>query len=354
MKSEKRVLSLAMVITALVATLIFSLISCAKRKYPFISGTSQLMGTEVNITIYPQNVEEDYDHYYQTALGAIEEVSTVASAYNEESELYQLNLSAGNESGYTVSYLLSDLLIKAREVYLLTDGAFDPSVAPLVSAYGFDYHPKTGEASQPYMPTQNEIDALLPLVDFGRVLLDEESGVVFLPKDMRLDLGAIAKGYAADLACSRVSYSVKGMMVDIGGDIAIYGERPDGEPWVVAIADPREPEKTFVELAITKNCGIATSGDYERYFEMDGVRYGHIIDPDTGFPAQWMVSVTVIAPNATMADGLATAIFVLGVEKGLFLINGLPDVSAIIYTEEDGRLIAHYSQNAKDFISKEK
>jgi len=339
---------IAVVLIILVLSLTVS--SCGKKRYAFISGTTQMMGTEVNITIYPYDEEADSQYFYNRTLETIEEVADIAAAFRQESELYALNQSAGAVGGYTVSYTLMDILVKSREAYELTGGAFDPTVAPLVFAYGFDYHPATGEESKPHSLTDEELEKLLPLVGYDKVLLDEEGGVVFLPSGMNIDLGAIAKGYAADLACDGIYYSVKGVMVDIGGDISIRGRKPSGDPWLVAIADPRDPEKTLAELALTGDCGVATSGDYERYFEVDDERYSHIIDPRTGLPARWVVSTTVIAPTATLADALTTAVFVLGVSEGIALIDQLADTEVIIYTEESGELIAHYSVGAEELL----
>lgn len=335
----------------LIILAILALTVCSKKPPAFITGTTHSMGTVVNISIYSAEQPTNLEELYQRAMQAIEEVSAHAAGFHQGSELYDLNQSAGDAEGFVVSPILLDLLLKSQEAYRLTSGAFDPTVAPLVSAYNFAYDSKTGEKNTPHPLTAQQVSALLPLVGFNKVLVDEERSKVYLPAGMSIDLGAVAKGYAADLACERVAKEVSGVMVEIGGDIAIRGVKPDGEPWQVAIADPRHPQETLVEFLLTGDCGVATSGDYERYFEVDGIRYSHIIDPKTGLPAHYMVSVTVVAPTAALADALATGIFVLGVEPGLALVEQLPGVEVLIYTDEDGKLGAHYSSGFEKFLA---
>ena len=343
-----RIKSTAVILVILVT---LALAPCSKKPQTFITGTTHSMGTVVSICIYSAEQNTDLEQLYLQAVQAVEEVSAHAAGFRQGSELYNLNQSAGDAEGFVVSPILLDLLLKSQEAYQLTSGAFDPTVAPLVSAYNFAYDSKTGEKNTPHPLTAQQVSALLPLVGFNKVLVDEEKSKVYLPVGMSIDLGAIAKGYAADLACERVVEEVSGVMVEIGGDIAIRGDKPDGEPWQVAIADPRRPQETLVELLLTGDCGVATSGDYERYFEVDGIRYSHIIDPKTGLPAHYMVSVTVVAPTAALADALATGIFVLGVEPGLALVEQLPGVEVLIYTEEDGKLRAHYSSGFEKFLA---
>jgi thiamine biosynthesis lipoprotein len=325
--------------------------SCSHKPPAFITGTTHSMGTVVNVTIYPAGADADPDQLYLQAVQAIEEVASHAAGFRQGSELYNLNQSAGDTQGFVISPILLDLLLKSQEAYRLTSGAFDPTVAPLVSAYDFGYDKSTGKKGTPHPLTPQQISALLPLVGFDKVSVDKAESRVYLPSGMSIDLGAIAKGYAADLACQRVAENASGIMVEIGGDIAIRGHKPDGEPWRVAIADPRHPQQTLAELLLTGDCGVATSGDYENYFEVNGIRLSHIIDPRTGLPAQYMVSVTVVAPTGALADALATGIFVLGVDGGLNLAENLPGVEVLIYTEEEGTLVAHCSSGFERFLA---
>jgi len=248
-----------------------------------------------------------------------------------EGELARLN-AEGRSRPVRVSPELFQLLERSLEYHELTEGKFDITLGKLVELWGFG----EGAQSPPRRPPPPEaIEALLT----GRWLkLDREEGTVQLGPTTELDLGGIAKGYAVDRAIEVLQkYGVQAALVNAGGDIRVLGGRPGlfgSRPFRIAIQHPREEGEILGIVELEGGQAIATSGDYERYFIYNGVRYHHILDPATGLPAWGCISVTVIAPTATEADALATGVFVLGPERGLALIEQLPQVEGIVVTPE--------------------
>jgi thiamine biosynthesis lipoprotein len=177
----------------------------------------------------------------------------------------------------------------------------------------------------------------LPAVDWRQVQVDRDRATIrFLSPGMRIDLGGIAKGYAVDRSIQTLrSLGIRHAMVNAGGDTRLLGDRR-GKPWIVGIRDPRNEGRMVTRLPLEDEA-ISTSGDYERYFEEDGVRYHHILVPGTGKSANEVRSATIIGPDATQTDGLSTTVFVLGVERGMALVSGLPGVEAVI-VDRDGRV----------------
>ncbi|MCK4594128.1 FAD:protein FMN transferase [bacterium] len=259
---------------------------------------------------------------------AIEDVERWADSRNPEAEVFQLNQRAG-EGPVTVSAALARILETSIEVAEDSNGAFDPTVLPLILAYGF------GGENQG-VPDAEELQAVLSYVDYRQVKLGENS--VEIPSGFALDLGGVAKGYAADEALRAMwDAGAEAGLVNIGGDIAVFGERPGGGPWRVGVQHPRAPGELFAVLTL-ENEAVATSGDYERYFIEDDVRYHHLLDPKTGLPARELVSVTVVAPSCVLADAYATAVFILGHNEGFKHLEANDSLEGMLILEEDGLL----------------
>jgi len=224
---------------------------------------------------------------------------------------------------------------EALEIAALSDGAFDPTILSLTGLWSFD----TGGR----LPAPGEIEEALTRVNYRRVEV-QPPRTVSLPPGFGLDLGGIAKGAVVDLLAALLDEKVgPNYLIDAGGDILVSGLKEDARPWVIAIQHPRDPQRFVGKLSLGVKGGklaVVTSGDYERYFDQDGRRYHHILDPRTGFPAAGPASVTVIAPTCARADGLATAVFVLGARRGLALLESLPDAEGLILSETDGGLSA--------------
>jgi thiamine biosynthesis lipoprotein len=192
------------------------------------------------------------------------------------------------------------------------------------------------------VPEPVEIEAAAALVDYSLMENDYAAGKVFLPSSgMALDLGGIAKGYIVDRGLELLARSGIGhALLNAGGDIGILGPKPDGSPWRIGVKHPRRDDELIAVISWLKKGAVVTSGDYERFFEEDGERYHHILDPRTGYPARNLLSATVVAPTAIEADALSTALFVMGPQRGLELVESLPGVEAILVTPQLELLIS--------------
>jgi thiamine biosynthesis lipoprotein len=269
------------------------------------TGSTFAMDTLVTVTVYgPRAAERG-----RLALAEFERLDKLLSAFRTESEVGQVNAAAGREP-VRVSRETVDLVALALRYAALSGGAFDPTVGPLVRLWAIG----NGRSAP---PAAGEVEKARELVDYRRVMLDQPGRRLYLPRrGMALDLGAVAKGYAAERAAGLLRQAgVKSALIDAGGNIAALGTRPDGRPWRVGLQHPRRPGEIFGVLAVADRA-VVTSGDYERYFESGGRRYHHLLDPATGYPAGGVRSATVVAPSSTLADILSTAVFVLGPERG--------------------------------------
>ena len=221
-----------------------------------------------------------------------------------------------------------DLIERAIGISKLTDGAFDISYASMDRIWKFD-------GSMTKMPSKEEITASVEKVGYQNIILDKKNSTVFLKLEgMKIGFGAIGKGYAADKAKTLlISKGVNSGIINASGDMNTWGKQPNGNEWKVAITNPMDKNKVFALLPIT-NGAVVTSGNYEKYVNFNGKRYTHIIDPRTGYPSTGLISVTVFAPKAELADALATSVFVMGKEAGLDRINQLPKIECIIIDDK--------------------
>ena len=257
-----------------------------------------------------------------------EDVETRWSLFRPESELSRLNASAA-EQPFACSEELWRVLRLAREAWQASDGAFDISAKPLMDLWGF--YRKRGT-----MPTEKEIAAVLPRVGLDKIQFDDEQhSVKFTVPGMALDLGGIAKGVAVDWAKeAAVACGVKAGVINLGGNLALLPEPlPNRESYRIGVRHPLRAEQCLEVLEL-QNCATATSGGYERFVELEGRRYAHIMDPRTGRPAEQMLAVTVIAPSAGQADWMSTAVFVGGEAIGRRLTERYPDTRMLLCFED--------------------
>ncbi len=272
------------------------------------------MGTMVEITAVAPN-----ETLAQAALTAgfqeIRRIEALISTWIETSELSRVNRAAGVEP-VGVSDETFSLLTKALEVAEYTEGGFNIAIGPAVRLWNIPEAPR--------IPSGMELEIAAQYVDYRRIHLDASSRNVFLEKPgMRIDVGGIGKGFAAEKAAAVMrEVGASGGLVAVAGDFRVFGKRADGTAWPIGIQHPRQDGRVLAMLDSTDEA-ISTSGDYERFFIKDGVRYHHILDPRTLQPARLCQSVTIIAPDATMADALATGVFVMGPVKGLALVERL-------------------------------
>ncbi len=248
-------------------------------------------------------------------------LESLFTTYQPDSEISQLGREAGL-SPVAVSEDTVRILELSRHYSDLTGGAFDVTVAPLVRLWGFGVRPPTNP------PEAAEIREQLRLVDYRRVALGPRTA--WVPAGMSIDLGAIGKGYAVDRGFELLRETrVKAAMLDLGGNIRVLGQAQPGADWTIGVRDPFDRGTLVGKLRLPDGMAVATSGNYERYVDMGGRRYAHIIDPRTGLPVEGMAGVTVIAPDATTTDALSTGLFVLGVEAGTKVLRGVPGAAAL-------------------------
>ena len=298
------------------------------------SESSILMGSSFEITV----VAEDEDFAKESLAIAKKEIIRIEdliSSWDQKSETSRINRNAGI-AAVEVSKELFYLIFRAQQISKLSSGAFDLTFAAIDKLWNFD-----GRESE--MPNPDALNASVFNIGYQLIELDEESLTVFLPKKgMKIGFGAIGKGYAADSAKQLlVERGVLGGIINASGDMNTWGTKPDGSSWTIGIVNPMNNKKVFSWFSLEHN-SVVTSGDYEKFTQINGRRYSHIIDPRTGIPSQGIVSCTVFAGKAELADAIATAIFVMGVESGLFLIDQLPDIEAILIDDSG---IIHRSKN---------
>jgi thiamine biosynthesis lipoprotein len=288
------------------------------------------MGTYMMATVYAPD-EEKGRQAIAAAFARVEEIEAATSHYRETSDISKLNAAAGGPP-MPVSKDLWACLRRSAEVSAETDGAFDVTIGPLMALWKRTW--RKGKA-----PSDAETAAAKALVDWRAVRPDPDKPLAqLLKKGMLLDLGAIGKGYAVDQAVAVLRQRrIPAALVDMGGNVAAYGAPPERQAWLIGIRDPSRPGKILPKPIRLLNQGVATSGDYEQFGVVAGRRYSHILDPRTGKPLEGMTSVTVVAPDATTADGYSTALSVLGPEKALTFAEKRPGVEVMIMFERDGK-----------------
>jgi thiamine biosynthesis lipoprotein len=315
--------------------------SCAQ---PVSSQAEFVLGTVCSITLYDHKKKQE--SVYNEVFTRLREIENLMSVNISDSDVSRINAAAGI-APVQVHEDVFKVIERAIFFSRLSDGAFDPSVGPLVSLWGIN-------SDNPQVPPREAIERIILFINWHNIDLDKQTNSVFLRRQfMTLDLGAIAKGYAADEAAAILKNAgIKRAVIDLGGNIVILGEKKDASPWRVGIQKPNTGRGEYIGIIqIPKAATVVTSGVYERYFEAQGRRYHHIFSPLQGYPANnGLVSVTIIASVSMDADALSTAVFVLGFEKGRTLIETLSDVEAVFVFEDNNVRIT----SGVDFILTDK
>jgi len=313
--------------------LVFCSLSCEKDGLHRIARETTAMDTYLSVTLYDDHLSiADGNAIIDSVFAEVNRIEQLMTDYADTSEVGKVNARAGRDS-VAVSPELITILRIANNFSEQSGGSFDVTVGPIVRAWDF-------LGSEHEIPTRGRMRLLRRLVGFRNIAIDSPY-VHLRQRGMRLDLGGIAKGYAVDRCIEILKRrGVKHAIVDLGGNLGVWWEGThalDSSAAEILIRHPRKEGKFFGSFH-AGTCGIATSGDYQRYFIKDGVRYHHIIDPSTGFPARDVVSVTIVADDATTADALSTLVFVLGREKGMEFIKQLPGVEGVMIWEEGDSL----------------
>jgi thiamine biosynthesis lipoprotein len=278
--------------------------------------------------------EADAVAAFAAAFAEFDRLDGQLSVWKEDSEVVRLNAHAGR-GPVPIGRDTMAVLKQAIQGSEWTGGKFDVTFGALSSVWKFDHD------QDDRVPTPAEIAVRLPLVDYRAIVLDEAAGTAALTRPgVRVHLGGVGKGYAVDRAVAILrSHGLRDFMVQSGGDLYVAGHK-DNLPWRLGIRDPRGPGDRIFATVELSDATLSTSGDYERYFIKDGVRYHHLLDPDLGQPARGARSVSIVASSATLADILSTGVFVSGPEAGMALIERLPDAEGVIVTAKNEVLIS--------------
>lgn len=294
----------------IVLSLCISLWSCKSDNLRLFKESRSAMYTVTAVTITAKD-EKEASTAIDEVFKELQRLEGLLNYYSKDSEVHAINVNAGKRA-VKVSKETLEIIQKAITASELTDGGFDVTMGPVIALWDF----KSGK-----MPNKGQIGQALKKVGYRHIKIDETNQTVFLEKEgMEINLGGIIKGYAAEKAVQLLkSMGFIGAIVSVGGDIRAFGSRPDGSLWRVGIQHPRpvkDKDELIGVLSITDSC-VSTSGDYERFFEVDGVRYHHILNPKTGYPSKGIQSLTIIAKDAALCDALSTGLFALGLETAL-------------------------------------
>jgi thiamine biosynthesis lipoprotein len=312
--------------------------ACAPAREHKLEGRT--MGTTYHVTVVTRGSASGLQERIERRLGEIEQS---LSTFREDSEISRFNRFPRVGEEFPVSDDFLQVMKAGARVFALSGGAWDGTVLPLVDLWGFG---PSGPVRDP--PPPEQVAARLADVGFQKIEIREKGALVKRQATVTVDLSSIAPGYAVDQVAELIrKEGVLQFLVEIGGEVRAGGSRLDGRRWRVGIGRPKvdaAPDEVY-RVAPLRDAAFSTSGDYRNYFVRNGVRYSHVLDPRTGRPvANGVVSVSILAPDCTLADGLSTAVMVLGVEAGLALVERLDGVEGLVVRETpDGRLEDHPS-----------
>lgn len=315
-----------------------------------IKQTRMIMGTFAEVSVYSKD-EKTAGQAVEGALDEMERMDRIMSNYKQDSDLSQVNKHAAKSPVPCQGELL-DVIERSHYYSELSGGAFDITVSPLVALWGFFQ-------GKGHVPSDKEIEKVLPAISYKNIVINKNTGtkktstVFFKNTQTQIDLGAIGKGYAVDKALEIVKkFGLENVCINLGGNIYVLGTPHDKTAWKIGIQHPRNKDEILGYLEL-RDEATATSGDYERFFEIKGKRYSHIVNPLTGRPVTGTIATTIVAPTGTEVDALSTSLFVMGHEKGLELVKKIPNVHAmIIYEGNDGKIMIEMTKGFADKFKK--
>lgn len=299
-----------------------------------ISKKIRKMGSDFELIVI-QNSEIEAEKYFEMAIQEIDRIEELLSEFNPNSDTSKINLLKKDEL-LNISEETHRLIARANYISQLCEGDFDISTKPLKALYNFK--------NQNFQKPSNEtLKTVLKSVGYQKINLFHNNVIAFSEDNMAISFAALGKGYAAD----RVkeiwqNHGLKNGVISASGDLCVLGQNSDKKAWNIGIANPDNPDEVLMYIPIPEGTSVATSGNYIQYFEKEGQRYGHNINPKTGHPSRYIKSVSVFSPSAELSDALSTAVFVKGVEKGLQFISNLPQTYCIIIDENNQ---IHFSKN---------
>ncbi|MDD3050891.1 MAG: FAD:protein FMN transferase [Candidatus Cloacimonetes bacterium] len=311
--------------------------ACLRFHFRKYSDTQAKILLDTLVEISAESRDKSVSSIIDSTFSIISEYEKEFSYHLENSRLHQIN--NGNGTPQHIDEDFYTILALCEKYYTLSDSLFDISIAPLLNAWDFE---------KGIIPESETLNQAKSKVGFYKIQFNKNE--LLLPAEMELNLGAIAKGFIVDKAVDfMIQQGVECGYINAGGDIRFFGFPKTVS---VGIQNPRDKNSVIAELDLPE-MSVVTSGDYERFFEHEGVRYHHIINPKTGYPAEKIISVTVIAKTATLADILSTTIFLMNPDDGIQLIKSIPDTEAIIYYQENDELVSLKSLGIKKYLKKE-
>lgn len=290
--------------------------------------TEKLMGNSFEITLVADD-ETWANEKLHLAVEEIKRIEKLLTTFNESSQTNQINQQAGI-APVKVDREVFELIERSIRISSITDGAFDITYGSIdKKLWNFDQSMTT-------LPSADDAKSMVRLINYQNIILNKEAHTVMLKETgMRLGFGGIGKGYAAEMAKALlIKQGVKSGIVNASGDLTTWGNQPNGKPWTIGIVDPDHKKQPFSYLDVT-NMAVATSGNYEKYVMIDGVKYSHTINPKTGLPITGIKSVTIISPNAEIADAMATPVTIMGIKAGLNMINQINYLGCIIIDDHN-------------------
>lgn len=288
----------------------------------------RLMGNRFEISVVDDS-QQRAEQFIDMAIDEIRRIEKLLTTFTDDSQTNRVNAAAG-KNAVEVDDEVFDIIYRSNKIGDLTQGAFDITYGSIDKRFwNFD-------TTMTSLPNIQAAQQAVRLVNYRNVLLDKKAKTVFLKEEgMRIGFGGIGKGYAAESAKRLLkSKGVKSGIINAAGDLSAWGYQPDGKPWTIGIADPESVHQPFSYLNIT-DMAVATSGSYEKYVMIDGKKYSHTIDPKTGYPVSGIKSVTIICPNAEIADAMTTPVIIMGIKAGLGLINQMKGIACIIIDDDD-------------------
>ncbi|MBU3175833.1 FAD:protein FMN transferase [Clostridium estertheticum] len=312
------------IIIALIFIILILIFITGNNKKSYIVREFYSLGTSNQLKVYGKKATKAIEE----SIIKVCEIDNKMSVFKEESEISKISINAGNKP-QIVSNDTYYVIQKAIKYCTLSEGAFDITIKPIVALWGIG---KEGQQ----IPSGNEVKEKLKIVNYRDIVIDKNDRSIFLKnKKQEIDVGGIAKGYAADEVKNvMIKNGIKSALINLGGNILTLGTKIDGTTWSVGIQDPFKTRGEFALTISVINKSVVTSGNYERYFEVEGKRFHHIINPSTGYPSESdIVGVTIISDNSIDGDGLSTGVYIMGVQKAIKLIEEIEGVDAILITK---------------------
>ena len=339
---------IAIILVLVLTTTLF--VSCNKQseKSKFTESFIDYFDTVATVTGFCESVEE-FDKIADEVEGLLKtyhELFDIYNTYSGINNIAVINAKAGEEA-VEVDPEIIDLLDYSKQMYILTDGKTDVTLGAVLKLWHDKREEGVNNPEKATLPDSDKLQAAAKLGGFEKIITDREKNTVFITgKGMSIDVGAIAKGYATEKIAQKLEGNgITGFALNVGGNIRVIGDKPNGEKWTAAVKDPIG-DGSVLTINMTQN-SFVTSGSYQRFYTVNGVNYHHIIDPKTLYPSNEFTSVSVLTADSGMADCLSTALFSMGIEEGRALVESLSDTEALWLTP-DGKII--YSSGFKDSV----